>query len=382
MSMPIASATPAAAPDPYAFNMNDDLKGALDVCEYQPSDPGRPWKDSDGKGGGGMSFGDFLDVINPLQHLPVISTIYRAISGDKPGLVSELLGGALYGGPIGALAAGVSAAFEGATGKTDGEMLASVASAVFGGDDSGAATAGSTAVAAATSATQATAPVQTAQLPPAARAAAPQIAVAPEAAGASLEAAATAVPPTGPASLADHPSRARPTSFPAHSRARAFPAFDPRRFPVRAAAPETSAAVDPGAAGPAGAAASGGDPESQRIAASVAAQQRAQLGLILANMNAAPAAGPAPAGGPAPIGAVPSAAGISPVSDAPGGPDAAGAPLPGAPSPPRAGGRPQPATNPFLLGTSGGPVSPAAMRAALDRYQRAIEGYAPPAANP
>ena len=29
-----------------------------------------------------MSFSDLLDIINPLQQLPIVSTIYRAITGD------------------------------------------------------------------------------------------------------------------------------------------------------------------------------------------------------------------------------------------------------------------------------------------------------------
>ena len=31
----------------------------------------------------GFTFFDFLDIINPLQHIPVISTIYRSLTGDK-----------------------------------------------------------------------------------------------------------------------------------------------------------------------------------------------------------------------------------------------------------------------------------------------------------
>ena len=31
---------------------------------------------------GGLSFGDLLDVINPLHHIPVIGAIYRKLSGD------------------------------------------------------------------------------------------------------------------------------------------------------------------------------------------------------------------------------------------------------------------------------------------------------------
>src|SRR3546814_13010283 len=49
----------------------------------------------------GFSFGDFLDIINPLQHIPIVSPIYRAITGDtiQPG--SRIAGDTLFGGPIG-----------------------------------------------------------------------------------------------------------------------------------------------------------------------------------------------------------------------------------------------------------------------------------------
>ncbi len=29
-----------------------------------------------------MSFWDFVDIVNPLQHVPVINTIYRELTGD------------------------------------------------------------------------------------------------------------------------------------------------------------------------------------------------------------------------------------------------------------------------------------------------------------
>lgn len=48
-----------------------------------------------------FSFWDMLDVINPLQHIPVLSKLYRAATGDEIGSVSNIIGGALFGGPIG-----------------------------------------------------------------------------------------------------------------------------------------------------------------------------------------------------------------------------------------------------------------------------------------
>ena len=47
------------------------------------------------------NFKDILDIINPLQHIPIISTIYQSLTGDKPSSGANLAGGALMGGPIG-----------------------------------------------------------------------------------------------------------------------------------------------------------------------------------------------------------------------------------------------------------------------------------------
>jgi len=83
---------------------------------------------ADNDGGGFIGFiKTVIDIINPLQHIPVISTMYRHITGDEISPVARIAGGALYGGPIG-LAAGVAnAAVEDATGKDIGEtMLAMV----------------------------------------------------------------------------------------------------------------------------------------------------------------------------------------------------------------------------------------------------------------
>ena len=54
-----------------------------------------------------MSFWDFLDIINPLHHLPFIGPIYREVSGDELSGTARVLGGTLYGGPVG-LATGVA----------------------------------------------------------------------------------------------------------------------------------------------------------------------------------------------------------------------------------------------------------------------------------
>jgi hypothetical protein len=49
----------------------------------------------------GLSFSDLLGVINPLQHIPVVGTLYRELTGDTISPAAQIAGDALYGGLIG-----------------------------------------------------------------------------------------------------------------------------------------------------------------------------------------------------------------------------------------------------------------------------------------
>ena len=71
----------------------------------------------------GLSFGDLLDVINPLQHIPIVSTLYRRITGDTMSPAAEIAGGALYGGIIGTVASIADVLFAQETGKDFGETV-------------------------------------------------------------------------------------------------------------------------------------------------------------------------------------------------------------------------------------------------------------------
>ena len=73
-----------------------------------------------------FTFNDLIDIINPLQHLPVVSTIYRAITGDEISTHARAIGGGLYGGPLGMLAAGAIMAIEEAAGTNPSEQLAAL----------------------------------------------------------------------------------------------------------------------------------------------------------------------------------------------------------------------------------------------------------------
>ena len=74
-------------------------------------------------GDDGFNFYDILDVINPLQHLPVVSTLYRKISDDELAAAPRVLGGALFGGAIGFGAALVNAVIEQVSGRDVGEHV-------------------------------------------------------------------------------------------------------------------------------------------------------------------------------------------------------------------------------------------------------------------
>jgi hypothetical protein len=73
---------------------------------------------------GSFSFRDFLDTINPLQHLPVVSTIYGWITGKHDiGDLPRIAGDALYGGPWGALSGLVNALVKEESGRDIGEHV-------------------------------------------------------------------------------------------------------------------------------------------------------------------------------------------------------------------------------------------------------------------
>ncbi len=85
---------------------------AADDAFFAPSRAGEP--------DGDLTFGDVLDVINPLQHIPVVSTVYRAVTGDTIKPTARVMGGMLYGGPVGAAFAAASAVVEDVAGEDPG----------------------------------------------------------------------------------------------------------------------------------------------------------------------------------------------------------------------------------------------------------------------
>ena len=86
-------------------------------------------------GSDGLTFGDIFDIINPLQHIPIVSTIYRAITGDDIAAAPKVAGGALFGGVIGLVVSIIDTAIEQITGQDAGEhILALLDDADFSGE--------------------------------------------------------------------------------------------------------------------------------------------------------------------------------------------------------------------------------------------------------
>ncbi len=110
-----------ANPAHNTFNVRPRLPPADDALAPRPA----------GKGGKGFSFADLIDVINPLQHIPVVSSIYRRITGDEMGNPARIAGGALFGGVIGLATSVADAIVDKATGSDIGDH---VMTAMFGKD--------------------------------------------------------------------------------------------------------------------------------------------------------------------------------------------------------------------------------------------------------
>lgn len=65
-----------------------------------------------------VGFEDLLDVVNPLQQLPVVSSVYREATGETISIPARLAGGFLFGGPAGLIGSAAMALFEEVTGDS------------------------------------------------------------------------------------------------------------------------------------------------------------------------------------------------------------------------------------------------------------------------
>jgi hypothetical protein len=64
-----------------------------------------------------FTFADLVDMVNPLQHIPVVGHFYRKITGDDIKPVGKIIGGTVFGGPAGFAGGLVNVIVEKETGR-------------------------------------------------------------------------------------------------------------------------------------------------------------------------------------------------------------------------------------------------------------------------
>lgn len=65
-----------------------------------------------------FGFGDLVDMVNPLQHVPVVGHLYRELTGDDIRPIAKIIGGGVYGGGVGIAAGLVDTVVEYETGRS------------------------------------------------------------------------------------------------------------------------------------------------------------------------------------------------------------------------------------------------------------------------
>lgn len=106
--------------------MATDYFPGIDAPEPVVNRP-RPGGKQEFFGKEGFDFFDFLDIINPFQHIPIFSGLYRKITGDEISPGARLIGGSLFGGPIGFAAALANVVVEDASGTDIGGHIFAMA---------------------------------------------------------------------------------------------------------------------------------------------------------------------------------------------------------------------------------------------------------------
>ncbi len=84
-------------------------------------------------GDDGFEFTDFLDVINPLQHIPGVGMVYRSLTGDELGNGARVVGGGLFGGVFGLAGAAIDAVVDAVTGEDTGAHVMAFVEDSFNG---------------------------------------------------------------------------------------------------------------------------------------------------------------------------------------------------------------------------------------------------------
>lgn len=77
-----------------------------------------------------FGFGDLIDMVNPLHHIPIVGSVYREVTGDQIKPIGKIIGGGIFGGGVGAASGLVNTIVEAETGK---DLTGNAASMVMEG---------------------------------------------------------------------------------------------------------------------------------------------------------------------------------------------------------------------------------------------------------
>lgn len=121
-TMPSSSVSqPSTSGFSMVMGQNDRMAGSVPVWKastpHNPVIDTTPPDNTTSDSNDDFGFSDFIDMINPFQHVPIVSHIYRAITGDVIKPMAEIIGGGLFGGPVGAATGAASAMVNGQVGE-------------------------------------------------------------------------------------------------------------------------------------------------------------------------------------------------------------------------------------------------------------------------
>jgi hypothetical protein len=104
------------------LNEQESIEAQLNAIEPGTGGDGQPLRFTDTPASvredARFTFADILDMINPLQHLPILGSVYRYVTGDDIKPTSQLIGGAAFGGFLGAASGVANIVSEAETGKS------------------------------------------------------------------------------------------------------------------------------------------------------------------------------------------------------------------------------------------------------------------------
>lgn len=78
---------------------------------------------------------DAIDVVNPLQHIPLVSDYYQEMTGDQIGYLPKIIGGSLFGGIYGLASSVLDVGVSETTGQSPLDLVKTKVLDLVSGDD-------------------------------------------------------------------------------------------------------------------------------------------------------------------------------------------------------------------------------------------------------